>query len=130
VKSHENDRFKFLLASVRGIMFFGTPHRGSSLATWGKILAKIGSAASLGTVVNTRLSKDLESQSNVLLEISKSFVHRAEYLQIFSFYETDKMSLLNSRVDAILSFEAGGWYILIDQDLGCGRGVGCSRISP
>ncbi|KAI8623314.1 hypothetical protein F5Y19DRAFT_459002 [Xylariaceae sp. FL1651] len=108
VKAHENDRFQSLKASIRGIMFFGTPHKGSSLATWGKMLAKIGSVASFGTVINTGLSKALEHQSDVLLEISKSFVHRAKDLQIFSFYETDRMSLLNSRVveedSAVLGF--------------------------
>jgi protein SERAC1 len=92
------DRYKFLLDSIRGILFFGTPHRGSSLATWSTLLGSVVLAVSFGTMTNLGLSKDLQSHSIALQEISKSFVDRAKNLQIVSFYETDKMDLLNCRV--------------------------------
>jgi hypothetical protein len=61
---------------MRGIVFFGTPHRGSSLASWGTLISNVAKAMSLGTTTNKKLSLDLESQSLALQEISKSFVDR------------------------------------------------------
>lgn len=89
-------------------MFFGTPHRGSSLANWSTVLSNIASCASLGTKTNWKLSQNLQPESEVLQEISKSFIDRAKDLHIISFYETDKMDFLNQRVvdedSAVLGF--------------------------
>jgi hypothetical protein len=108
IKAHEGERFENLSSSVRGIMFFGTPHRGSSVATWSTLLANTMSAARLGTATNKVLSRDLQTQSEVLQQISKSFVQRAKSLQLISFYETDKMDYMNCRVveedSAVLGF--------------------------
>lgn len=101
VRAHEKDRYKDLLDSIKGIVFFGTPHRGSSLANWSTLLSHVASGVSLGTKTNKRLSKGLESQSQVLQEISKSFIDRARSLQLVSFYETDKMDFLNRRVGCL-----------------------------
>jgi hypothetical protein len=97
-RAHERERYHQLLEQVFGIAFFGTPHTGSSIASWSTILSKILRAASLGTSTNTQLSKDLESNSKILDKISKSFVERGKRLEIFSFYEVDKMEFLNFRV--------------------------------
>jgi protein SERAC1 len=89
-------------------MFFGTPHRGSSLANWSTVLGNIASFASGGSQTNWKLSQHLQTKSEQLHQISKSFVDRAKALQIFSFYETDKMDFLNQRVveedSAVLGF--------------------------
>lgn len=98
IRAHEKDRYNDLLHSTRGIVFFGTPHRGSSLASWGTLLSNVASLATLGTSTNWRLPKDLETQSAVLRDISKSFVDRAKNLQLISFYETDKMDFLKCEV--------------------------------
>ncbi|KAF3766683.1 hypothetical protein M406DRAFT_233005, partial [Cryphonectria parasitica EP155] len=99
---------KSLLHSVRGIVFFGTPHRGSSLAVWSTVLGNIASVATFGSKTNRKLSQDLKMDSVSLQSISKSFVDRAKNLQIISFYETDKMDYLNCRVveedSAVLGF--------------------------
>lgn len=79
-------------------MFFGTPHKGSSAASWGDFAANALRAASLGTSTNRQLMKDLKIQSEVLAETSKSFVDRSKALKIISFCESDKMDLLNFKV--------------------------------
>ncbi|KAG6361575.1 hypothetical protein INS49_009802 [Diaporthe citri] len=108
IRAHERDRYHDLLQSVHGIMFFGTPHRGSSLANWSTVLGNVASYASLGSKTNWKLSQHLQTESGQLQEISKSFVDRAKTLQIISFYETDKMDFLNQRVvdedSAVLGF--------------------------
>lgn len=108
IKAHERDRYHDLLQSIHGVMFFGTPHRGSSLANWSTVLGNIASVASFGSKTNWKLSQNLQTESGQLHEISKSFVDRAKALQIISFYETDKMDFLNQRVvdedSAVLGF--------------------------
>jgi len=96
-------------------VFFGTPHRGSSLAGWSTLLGNIASGVSFGIQTNKRLSKGLESQSQVLLDISKSFIDRARNLQLVSFYETDKMDFLNCRVCGLFLFLA----LQLTASVGC-----------
>ncbi|PVH83321.1 hypothetical protein DL98DRAFT_569779 [Cadophora sp. DSE1049] len=95
IRAHERDRFSSLLAHVCGIAFFGTPHRGADLASWATMMGNILWAASFGTSTNTKFAKELKSRSEVLDNISKSFVERGKGLKILSFYETDKMDNLN-----------------------------------
>ena len=83
---------------IHGVAFFGTPHRGSSLAEWGTHFANILNIASFGTKTNSQLSADLEERSRILRSISKSFVDRGKNLDILSFYETEKAEWLNCRV--------------------------------
>jgi hypothetical protein len=68
---------------------------GSALASWGTLLANLLSIASFGTSTNSQLSKHLKEHSKALEEISTSFVERGKNLDIFSFYETEKMDFLN-----------------------------------
>jgi hypothetical protein len=67
----------------------------ASLAT---TLAKVLKAASLGGNTNTQLSKDLEPNSRVLENITKSFVPRTHDMRIYTFYETEKLDFLNTLV--------------------------------
>ncbi len=82
--------------------FFGTPHEGASIARWGTILANIVKISSLGTISNAKLAKNLESQSGILLEISKAFVDRGHDLDfIYSFFETKNMAPMNCLVSNV-----------------------------
>ncbi|KFY84990.1 hypothetical protein V500_08810 [Pseudogymnoascus sp. VKM F-4518 (FW-2643)] len=99
-KAHERERFAGLRDAVRGITFFGTPHRGADLARWGAMFADILRTASLGTSTNARLVRDLQARSEVLRGISRRFVERGKDLQIFSFWETDQFKWLNGKVVA------------------------------
>jgi hypothetical protein len=98
IRAHERDRFTDLVPHIRGVAFFGTPHRGASVADWGSLLANIIKAASFGAGTNTKLLLELRSRSELLQDISRSFVDRGKHLTIFSFYETDKMDFLNCKV--------------------------------
>lgn len=107
-KAHEKDRYSStILSRVAGVAFFGTPHRGSGLAHWGGILSSILKACSLATSTNSQLTKDLERNSKVLENISRSFTDRGKKLKIFSFYETEKMDLMNCKVVEIESATLG-----------------------
>lgn len=91
VKARERDRFTGLLESIRGVAFFGTPHRGSPAASFGAIFASILKFSMLGTNTNSKLVSQLKENAETLLAINSSFVDRSKNLDIVSFYETEKM---------------------------------------
>lgn len=98
-RAHETERYReSLLERVIGVAFFGTPHRGSSLAHWASMLSGILKTCLLGTSTNFQLTKSLERKSKTLEGISKSFIERGKDMQIYSFYETEKMGFMNCKV--------------------------------
>ncbi|KAJ5203914.1 uncharacterized protein N7498_004793 [Penicillium cinerascens] len=87
-----------LLRNVFGVIFLGTPHRGSRIASWGSIVASAARAAQLGTGTNSGLVTLLSSNSDALWDISTQFIERAEGLDIRTFYETETMEAMNSLI--------------------------------
>ena len=89
ITAHDQEqRYKGILHSTRGIVFLGTPHAGSKLATWTRYSRNIIDAATVGPSLTRKgLLKDLEQNSESLKVISESFRHRATELWITSFYE-------------------------------------------
>ncbi|RYP34530.1 hypothetical protein DL767_004242 [Monosporascus sp. MG133] len=69
-------------------VFFGTPHRGSSVASFGKILSRVA------TFVGSRpdLLKALERDTDGLQEIGEDFTRIVSNYRIKSFYESDRLS--------------------------------------
>lgn len=101
----ENPDYASLLKKMRGVMFFGTPHRGSSMASWATVAARLLAAASLGTSTNTQLAKDLGPDSEKLRCISEAFQYRAlrDKLPIVSGYETNKLAFMGTLVGLLFS---------------------------
>lgn len=88
---------------TRGIVFLGTPHKGSGTASYGKIaftLTKLFAAQS----ANTKLLRALEKDSEMLDRITKSFYEtweRQKQIEVKSFFEekeTRKLGLFGVRV--------------------------------
>lgn len=98
VRAFEQERYASILECSKAVIFMGTPHRGSSHATWGTMLSQILKLAAFGASTNTQLTKDLQPNSRLLEYVSRSFLERAQDLQIVSFYETDKMDFFSSKV--------------------------------
>ncbi|PVH83178.1 hypothetical protein DL98DRAFT_585890 [Cadophora sp. DSE1049] len=98
IRARERDRYTYLLKKIRGVAFFGTPHKGSSIAFWADLFANLLQTVSFGTSTNRRLTRDLHHQSEALADISRSFVDRSKALKILSFYESDKMKMMPQRI--------------------------------
>jgi len=64
--SHKIDVYK----STQGIVFFGTPHKGSNDAKWGLILRSIASAA---FDTNDKIIRALEPDSELLEKLARDF---------------------------------------------------------
>ena len=87
-------------ASTKGIIFLGTPHRGSSKAEWARIGGKLLNLFSQSTGT-TQASKELEEFSNVLNDYNSDFVNIASNYTIVSFYEkkdTGVLGLVRSEI--------------------------------
>lgn len=87
-----------IYSSTHAIIFFGTPHRGSDLASWSLLLSDIAEAAQLDT--NNAILRDLDptSGSSKLEEMRLDFddilrdSHRSKDLQVYSFQEEEGMT--------------------------------------
>ena len=88
--------------STHAIIFFGTPHRGSDLASWGLLLSTIAEAVQLDA--NNAILRDLDptSGSSKLEEMRLDFddilrdSHRAIELRVYSFQEEEGMTGIRS----------------------------------
>ena len=99
-----------------GILFFGTPHRGSSSADLGLILPKILRVAAGVLPVNQDLLRQVQLDSRVLNEMNQGFLHVASEslligspLLIGSFYETQatkRFGIITARSSAILDLNS------------------------
>ena len=65
------ETFQYLAASTVGIVFLGTPHRGTKASKWGEWLAYTGDKLGLGT--NDAILKDLREDSETLNDLLYEF---------------------------------------------------------
>ncbi|EJT74178.1 hypothetical protein GGTG_08023 [Gaeumannomyces tritici R3-111a-1] len=79
--------------NTKGIVFFGTPHRGTDAASWGELAAKLKSA-SYGTRPRSPFFKLLRSNSNDLMNLSEDFRPIAQNYALVSFVEQNIISKL------------------------------------
>ncbi|KAI0203059.1 hypothetical protein F4808DRAFT_458281 [Astrocystis sublimbata] len=87
--NEDKRRYGDILSSTIGITFMGTPHNGSELANWLSFFTNVIKFIPGVNVLRRESIQDLESQSPILNEISKSFLPRCDDLSIMSFIETE-----------------------------------------
>lgn len=88
-KLHDED-YPDILRSVAGIIFLGTPHRGSQTQSKASIIAKIASI--LGQGEQSSLLKAVEKDSEMLNDLVHDFtrvVNKAS-IELFCFFEQQK----------------------------------------
>jgi ankyrin repeat domain-containing protein 50 len=94
--------------SVIGILFLGTPHRGSSTTQFPQVLANITNAALAGAALagaarftgqmRVDLLKSLEKDAGVLKTLSTNFRNQASNIKIISFIEQKTTPPFKQRV--------------------------------
>lgn len=102
IKAHCNDMYTTVSRYIHGVLFFGTPHRGSDIASWGTIFSNVLRVGSFGTSTNSSLIKELQRNSRTLDMISRSFADCGKDVNIVSFYETEAMDYLGCLVIYLL----------------------------
>ncbi|KAK4199522.1 protein SERAC1 [Triangularia verruculosa] len=101
----QDPAFRDISTSTKGIVFFGTPHRGSDKAKWLGMLTAVTS-----TMTNRPESafvEALQSNSDALLRISQDFQSLGKDYAIVSFYEEHAHRVLGSLVVDKLSAVMG-----------------------
>ena len=98
----------------KGVIFLGTPHRGSTPADLAALLGDIANAVLsapgphlLGGGVSTSLLRTLKANSEELNGISDVFTQRAGALAIETFFETYTTSPIGDVVSSISYCESG-----------------------
>lgn len=83
---------------LRGIIFFGTPHQGSDIATYATVLTQI--PLMLSNKPDPTLLLALKHDSEVLKKLTEDFKkhHEARPYDIVTFYETQTMKGLKHLV--------------------------------
>ncbi|KAJ6436674.1 hypothetical protein O9K51_10793 [Purpureocillium lavendulum] len=91
-----------ILENAKGCLFLGVPHRGSGLADWANVPAKLLKTLSMGFAGNSNFIKVLRSSSKDSVRLSENFVDRAKTIHFRSFFETDRYG--NQIVGILSSF--------------------------
>lgn len=92
-KRVNNGHLHEIYTSALAVIFFGTPHQGSDLASWGLLLSNLAKAAQLD--VNDAILRDLDTAGGTskLLELRRDFhdvlqdSHHRSPLQLYTFQE-------------------------------------------
>ncbi|KAG2010685.1 hypothetical protein GB937_007654 [Aspergillus fischeri] len=94
-KSPRSAHIQSIYTSTYGILFFGTPHHGSSKARLLANLQKIAQLAIPKKAANfeTRLVKALEEQSEILQNITDQFAPLMAEFRIYFFWEEEETDL-------------------------------------
>jgi hypothetical protein len=90
VAHQKAERYSSISRDTFGVMFMGTPHRGSDVAFWGKVFGTMADVLTVGSI-RTQLLQDLLPKSSCLGEICLQFVERSQSLRIFTIYERLKI---------------------------------------
>lgn len=91
--AHVDPRFRTIKERTIGIAFFGTPHRGSEKASYGKVLASV--ATTVLHRPSSKLVDALQSNSDTLQRLNSDFRFQLVSYQILTFYETRAMSVFS-----------------------------------
>jgi hypothetical protein len=95
-----------ILLATRGIIFFGTPHRGSGADSLAKSVALVVQAVHDVNIANANLIHDFERESQMLDRIRDSFcrILDRQTISVFSFVE-ELASMLDGKRVIIASMQ-------------------------
>ncbi|TVY88975.1 Protein SERAC1 [Lachnellula willkommii] len=91
IAERESRYYKQIYQSTSGVIFFGTPHQGSSMADIGTTVARI--ASTIAHKPEPELLQSLKKGNHILETLTEKFRehHKARPYDIVSFYETRVM---------------------------------------
>ena len=85
--SDQQDRYEWFVRSIIGVVYLGTPHRGSRYASWAYWPAKISGLSCFNTV-RVDLLRYLRRNSAALDDLRQTVQPYLEKIFVVSFYET------------------------------------------
>lgn len=85
-----NPELHDIVASTKGVLYFGTPHLGSDWSSLHRIILNIGRVF---TTTNTRIVQHLVRESDHLMKLQAQYNHISGIFKTVSFYEEYPISL-------------------------------------
>lgn len=88
-RSAKTQHLRDIFVSTYGILFLGTPHKGSNMAEWGARLARICKAVLPSKVLSTEpyLVESLKQGNDTLVNIDRGFIQMINRFRIYFFHE-------------------------------------------
>lgn len=89
IRNTKTEHLRSIFVPTYGILFLGTPHKGSDVAEWGSRLERICGAILPRKLIDTQpqLVNALKSNSETLQNIDRDFIHLTSIFRIFFFHE-------------------------------------------
>ena len=89
VRGHKTEHLRSIFVSTYGILFLGTPHKGSDVADWGSGLESVCSAILPRKLIDTQpqLVNALKTDNETLQNIDREFIQLASSFHIYFFHE-------------------------------------------
>ena len=105
VRTENHDDLRSVYVSTYGIIFLGTPHTGSGLATWGHMLQAMSEAVIPRKFLETEpvLIKTLRKDNETLQNINNHFLDIYQRFQIHMAHENHKTDIKGSKYVTSLS---------------------------
>ena len=90
IKGKKTEHLKSVFTSTYGILFFGTPHRGSDVGKWGSYLERICRVVMPKTLLDSQpqLLEALRTNSETLQVIEREFATLLDLFHIYYFHES------------------------------------------
>ena len=85
IRSALRSKYRPMVLSTTGMLFFGTPHLGSKLGSLASIVNRTATAARLTS--SSRAPAELQAHEPGLQEIDADFAEIANHIDIVSFFE-------------------------------------------
>jgi len=103
IRGNYTEHLRSVFVSTYGILFLGTPHKGSDLAKWGSRLEAICSAVMPTKAIdsNDNLVKALKSNNETLQNIDRQFIQLISRFHVYFFHE-GKPTDLKTKKDFIV----------------------------
>nr|CDP29941.1 Putative protein of unknown function [Podospora anserina S mat+] len=109
VRAHHQEDFRSVFVSTYGIIFLGTPHNGSDIAIWGRVLQAMSEVAIPRKLFETQsvLLKALKKDNEGLQEINSHFLDVYQRFRIQMVHEGHTSDVKGSKILVVDAASAG-----------------------
>ncbi|KAK0721389.1 hypothetical protein B0T21DRAFT_338119 [Apiosordaria backusii] len=109
VRAHHQEDFRSVFVSTYGIIFLGTPHNGSDVAIWGRVLQYMSDVAIPRKLFETQsvLLKALKKDNETLQEINGHFLDVYQRFRIQMVHECHTSDVRGSKILVVDAASAG-----------------------
>ncbi|KAK4203608.1 Alpha/Beta hydrolase protein, partial [Triangularia verruculosa] len=109
VRAHHQEGFRGVFVSTYGIIFLGTPHNGSDVAIWGRVLQAMSEVAIPRKLFETQsvLLKALKKDNETLREINGHFLDVYQRWRVQMVHECHTSDVRGSKILVVGAASAG-----------------------